>query len=79
MLAAEPNLFAATTRSNTASAINAGLFGTGFALRLARAEARAAGGSLRRDGGTIALTLPVLTEAGPVLTDIGGMPSAVGA
>ena len=44
-LAAEDNLFAATTRSSTTSAINAGLFGTGFALRLARAEARAAGGS----------------------------------
>lgn len=60
-LAAEPNLFAATTRTATPSAINAGLFGTGFALRLARAEARAAGGSLQRDGASVALTLPLLT------------------
>lgn len=60
-LAAEDNLFAATTRS-AESAINAGLFGTGFALRLARAEARAAGGALRRDGATLVLTLPLLTE-----------------
>jgi len=60
-LAAEDNLFAATTRS-AESAINAGLFGTGFALRLARAEARAAGGAMRRDGATLVLTLPLLTE-----------------
>jgi signal transduction histidine kinase len=60
-LAGEPNLFAATARSNAPGAINAGLFGTGFALRLARAEARAAGGSLQRDGAEIALSLPLLT------------------
>ncbi len=68
-LTAEDNLFAATTRS-AESAINAGLFGTGFALRLARAEARAAGGALRRDGTTLVLTLPLLTE-------IPALPSAV--
>ena len=68
-LTAEDNLFAATTRS-AESAINAGLFGTGFALRLARAEARAAGGTLRRDGATLVLTLPLLTE-------ISALPSAV--
>ena len=70
-LAAEDNLFAATTRSGE-SAINAGLFGSGFALRLARAEARAAGGSLQRNGAEIVLTLPLLT-------DIGGLPSAASA
>lgn len=59
-LAAEDNLFAATARA-AESAINAGLFGAGFALRLARAEARAAGGGLRRDGNAIAVTLPLLT------------------
>jgi two-component system OmpR family sensor kinase len=68
-LAAEDNLFAATTRS-AESAINAGLFGTGFALRLARAEARAAGGALRRDGATLVLTLPLLTQ-------VSALPSAV--
>ncbi len=70
-LAAEDSLFAATTRAAT-STINPGLFGTGFALRLARAEARAAGGSLRRDGATILLTLPLLTA-------MGDLPSAAGA
>jgi signal transduction histidine kinase len=67
-LAGEDNLFAATTRSGD-SAINAGLFGTGFALRLARAEARAAGGSLVRTGGALELTLPLLTA-------LAGVPSA---
>lgn len=61
-LAAEDNLFAATTRAAD-STINAGLFGAGFALRLARAEARAAGGDLRRDGAMLALTLPLLTAS----------------
>ncbi len=59
-LAAEDNLFAATARA-ARGAINAGLFGAGFALRLARAEARAAGGALQRDGGNLVLTLPLLT------------------
>lgn len=36
----------------------AGMFGTGFALRLACAEARAAGGELRREGAMLALALP---------------------
>ncbi len=70
-LAGDDNLFAATTRSGD-SAINAGLFGTGFALRLARAEARAAGGGLARCGGTLELTLPLLTAHA-------GVPSAEGA
>ncbi|WP_086608167.1 histidine kinase dimerization/phospho-acceptor domain-containing protein [Erythrobacter donghaensis] len=60
-LAAADNLFAATTRS-AESTINAGLFGTGFALRLARAEARAAGGGLGREGTDLILTLPLLRE-----------------
>ena len=42
-------------------AIAAGVFGVGFALRLARSEARAAGGSLERDGATLILELPGLT------------------
>lgn len=67
-LAAEENLFSATTRAG-GSAISPGLFGTGFALRLARAEARAAGGALRREGDTLVLTLPLLT-------DIAALPSA---
>lgn len=42
-------------------AIAAGVFGVGFALRLARAEARAAGGSLERVGNELVLRLPGLT------------------
>lgn len=61
-LAREDNLFAATTRISD-SAINAGLFGAGFALRLARAEARSVGGSLLRDGDELVLSLPLLTGA----------------
>ena len=40
------------------AAPSAGMFGTGFTLRLAAAEARAAGGSLRREGPLLRLTLP---------------------
>ena len=61
-LAAEDDLFAATARSND-SAINPGLFGAGFALRLARAEARMAGGSMVRDGDTVVMTVPLLTDS----------------
>ena len=43
--------------------ISAGVFGVGFALRLARAEARAAGGDLVRKGDKLRLTLPGLTGA----------------
>ena len=45
--------------------ISAGVFGAGFALRLARAEARAAGGDLVRKGDRLRLTLPGLTGALP--------------
>lgn len=38
-------------------ALSAGMFGVGFALRLARAEARAAGGALQRRGDRLRLTL----------------------
>lgn len=70
-LAAEDNLFAATTRA-AEGAINPGLFGSGFALRLARAEARAASGGLAREGDAIVLTLPLLSEDA-------NLPGAVGA
>lgn len=43
--------------------IAAGVFGVGFALRLARAEARAAGGDLIRKDAKLRLTLPGLTAA----------------
>ena len=41
---------------------SAGMFGTGFALRLAGVEAQAAGGQLIRDGETLVLHLPGLTQ-----------------
>lgn len=44
-------------------AIAAGVFGVGFALRLARAEAAAAGGKLERSGQNLILSLPGLTSA----------------
>ncbi|MBA4045588.1 MAG: sensor histidine kinase [Erythrobacter sp.] len=75
-LAAEGNLFAATART-AGSAVTPGLFGAGFALRLARAEARGAGGELVRDGDTLVLTLPLLTgEPGLHSLDTEGHPFA---
>ena len=44
--------------------IASGMFGVGFALRLARSEARAAGGSLERASNLLQLWLPGLTGAG---------------
>ncbi len=61
-LAQADNLFTATARPAD-SAINAGLFGAGFALRLARAEAVAAGGSLVREGDQLVMSLPLVTDA----------------
>ncbi|MHA7818891.1 MAG: histidine kinase dimerization/phospho-acceptor domain-containing protein [Erythrobacter sp.] len=58
----EEDIFTAEVRP-VGSAINAGLFGAGFALRLARAEADAAGGGLVRDDERLVLTLP-LAETG---------------
>ncbi len=43
--------------------ISAGLFGSGFSLRLARAEAARAGGALVQDGSRMALRLPLLAGA----------------
>lgn len=63
-LAGEQDLFAASSRIE-AAAVTAGMFGTGFTLRLARAEAEAAGGSLALRGETLVLSLPRLTGAAP--------------
>lgn len=60
-LLSEDDIFAADAKP-IAENINAGLFGAGFALRLARAEARSAGGGLSHDGDTLTLLLPLLTE-----------------
>ncbi|HEX7752831.1 MAG TPA: histidine kinase dimerization/phospho-acceptor domain-containing protein [Novosphingobium sp.] len=47
----------------TPPALSAGMFGTGFALRLARSEVGAAGGSLERRRARLRLALPLLTAA----------------
>lgn len=44
------------------AALIAGMFGTGFALRLATAEARAAGGTLERDDDKLRLALPIAAD-----------------
>lgn len=51
--------------ANGQNAISAGMFGSGFTLRLARAEARAAGGELQRDGDELVLSLPLTAAASP--------------
>lgn len=61
-LAGQADVFAATTPASRGP-VSAGMFGAGFALRLARAEARAAGGDLVREGDALVLTLPCLTAA----------------
>ncbi|WP_370176938.1 sensor histidine kinase [Alteriqipengyuania sp.] len=58
-------------------AISAGPFGPGFALRLARAEARAIGGSLRRENRRLILTLPALTTHRADATQSHGVPEHV--
>jgi len=63
-LAREDDPFAAAARSES-TAVTAGMFGTGFTLRLARAEAEAAGGSLVLQGKALVLALPHLTGAAP--------------
>ncbi len=54
--------------SPTMQAVSAGVFGAGFALRLAMTAARSAGGSLLRDDSSLILTLPTLTERKPHLS-----------
>ena len=49
--------------------VASGMFGAGFALRLARAEAQAAKGELRRKGDRLRLSIPGLTRAGPGHTE----------
>jgi hypothetical protein len=59
-LVGDADLFAATAPAQQ-RALSAGMFGSGFTLRLARAEARAAGGVLERCDDALRLVLPVLT------------------
>lgn len=61
-LCASDDIFAASTRPSAGS-LSAGVFGAGFALRLVRAEARAAGGDLERFGHELLLNLPLANHA----------------
>jgi signal transduction histidine kinase len=72
-LAGADNIFASSVTSGS-QAVSASLFGTGFALRLARAEAAAAGGLLARSdsGDALVLRLPVLTGTAAPHTDTRG-------
>lgn len=60
-LAREEDLFAAQI-APSATSVRAGLFGAGFSLRLANAEARAARGSLSRDDDDLKLILPLASR-----------------
>lgn len=60
--AGEADLFDALAGASQAP-LGAGMFGSGFALRLCRSEARAALGELVEQGGSLKLELPGLTEA----------------
>lgn len=59
-LSGSTDIFSASLNAGQRT-ISAGMFGTGFTLRLARAEAHAAGGSLTFDSGILQLVLPLLT------------------
>jgi two-component system OmpR family sensor kinase len=59
---ADEELFAAQAKER-GPALSAGMFGLGFTLRLAAAEARSAGGSLRRQDDRLVLELPLAQDA----------------
>ena len=61
-LADESDVFVAAPRP-AQGPLSAGMFGTGFALRLVRAEARAIGGAFEHVDDTLRLDLPLLTAA----------------
>ena len=66
-LAAGDDPFAAVAPTQ-APVVTAGMFGTGFTLRLARAEVEAAGGSLIAEEESLVLDLPALTATGGQLS-----------
>ena len=78
-LASESDVFAATARAGS-GVLSAGAFGAGFALRLVRAEARAAGGTLERSNDTLRLVLPLLTgiERVPSASQVAGADTGKG-
>ncbi|MXP31894.1 sensor histidine kinase [Parerythrobacter jejuensis] len=68
-MAIEDDIFAAKSpKQSGGGMLSAGSFGSGFALRLARAEARSQDGELARVDDRLVLTLPLLTTAGANLS-----------
>lgn len=61
LAAREPEALFDALPGERGQSLAAGLFGTGFSLRLATAEAAAARGSLVRQADILRLTLPALT------------------
>ena len=59
------DIFTIESRSSS-GVLSAGIFGIGFSLRLARAEARAAGGDLVCSGSDLILSLPLRVAEQPV-------------
>ena len=55
------DLFAPVSAAGEKRGVSSGMFGPAFSLRLARAEANAAGGDLVRQGELLILSLPLLT------------------
>lgn len=70
-LAGQSDVFQSSAPAS-AQAVTAGMFGTGFTLRLARAEARAAGGDLQRIDDLVVLTLPLAGDKSGGDMDLGG-------
>ena len=76
-LAASKDPFSTQTRPS-GGALSPGIFGAGFSLRLARAEARAAGGELAQEADRLVLTLPLLTGAAVPPSRVDAPDSATG-
>ena len=66
VMLANGDLFSAAAPQQ-ARPVSAGMFGSGFTMRLARAEAEAAGGGRERHGDCLRLVLPLLTGTAPGL------------
>lgn len=60
-LADQADIFHAAA-PNTSTPLSAGMFGAGFALRLAANEAKSGGGKLERQGNSLVLELPLATS-----------------
>ncbi|MCB5424796.1 sensor histidine kinase [Altererythrobacter sp. CC-YST694] len=80
-LAGRDDLFESTAPA-LSQAVSAGMFGAGFTLRLARAEARATRGDLCREGDRLLLTLPLAAiaskESGNYEVDLRGQIAETG-